>query len=62
MKCTNCHKKLENEAVWCTRCGMPVDRSRQVMIGGVRISFPVWVVLITLFCAFMILWLPRTIH
>lgn len=62
MKCTNCHKALDDKTAWCPRCGMPVDRSREIMIAGIRISFPVWVILITLFCVFMIVWLPRSIH
>ncbi|WP_369602149.1 zinc-ribbon domain-containing protein [Hahella sp. SMD15-11] len=61
MKCRNCKAELSDDAAFCARCGMPVDRSREWSVMGVRITFPVWVILIAIFCAIMIVWLPRTI-
>lgn len=58
-ECPNCGQKNPESDVMCAKCGMPVPPARDGYIPGLRMHFRTVVILATIFCAAMILWLPR---
>ncbi len=57
--CKNCHANIRLDSSVCPQCGMACSPVRDGKGKWRGISFPVFVILISIFCAAMILWLPR---
>lgn len=58
-QCENCHGAISQHAKICSQCGIPCPPERNARNTWHGISFPMFVVLVSIFCLLMILWLPR---
>lgn len=57
--CANCKQACAADASICPQCGIPMAPERTNTRTWHGISFPMFVIITTIFCAIMILWLPR---
>lgn len=57
--CANCQNQIAKDSAACPMCGMACapERSNQRRWHG--ISFPMFVLMLTIFCALIIVWAPR---
>jgi hypothetical protein len=58
-ECDNCNGIVGLEDKMCARCGFALSPVRSTKAKWRGISFPVFVFWVTVFCALMIVWLPR---
>jgi hypothetical protein len=62
--CPNCQAPVDESKgqasiSMCSRCGMAIPPARDGYIPGLRMHFKTVVILVSLFCVAMMLWLPR---
>ncbi len=62
--CPNCQEPIDEASgqvpvSMCPRCGMAVPPPRDGYIPSLRMHFKTVVILVSLFCFAMIIWLPR---
>ncbi|WP_344795663.1 hypothetical protein [Litoribacillus peritrichatus] len=58
-RCQNCQNELVKTAKLCPQCGIPCQPERDNQRKWMGIDFKLFVILLTFFCAAMVLWLPR---
>jgi len=59
VKCLYCGKEVPGDVSHCPHCGAVSHFQQKGYRAGMRRKFILWLVVLTLFSAAMILWLPR---
>ena len=57
--CDNCQGEVGLKDKMCARCGFALSPVRSTKVKWRGISFPVFVFGLTVFCIFIMVWLPR---
>jgi hypothetical protein len=59
VKCLYCGKEISADVAHCPHCGAVSHFQEKGYRAGVRGKFVIWFVILLIFCAVMIAWLPR---
>jgi len=59
VSCNHCGRTFDEEKNYCPACRTPTTAQQDKDLAAARKKFILFVVGLTIFCAIMILWLPR---
>ncbi len=59
--CAACKSKLEEGAPVCPKCGLPIPPERDAYIPFLGMHFKTAIIILSVICIGLAIWLPRTI-
>lgn len=60
-QCLYCQQENPSELESCQHCGMALPRQQEQRAAQKLVRFKWFVIALSIFCLFMIFWLPRTL-